>query len=153
MQTKLQEIRDRADKATVGPWKLWGMDVMHDPVGDSNIDTALLIANTEDPHRGLRTFNAEFIAHARQDVPYLLDAIERLENFIEKVLNQDIDVVNIASSLQQSQDRERVLRDALQKVEHMALTAELFGQKVYSMFADDRDEILKAIKQEDKQNA
>ncbi len=52
-------------------------------------------------------------------------------------------------ALHKHHKQERVLREALSKVESMDLTGELFGQKVYSMFADDRDEILKALKQED----
>ncbi len=57
------------------------MEVLADPVGDSNLDTALPIAHTNDPHRGLRTFNADFIAAAREAVPALL--AERAELLAE----------------------------------------------------------------------
>ena len=78
----LAAIRARADGATAGPWKTWAMQVLADPVGNSNLDDGLLIAHTSDPRRGLRTFNAEFIAHARIDVPMLLDEIERLARIV-----------------------------------------------------------------------
>ncbi|MFE4229153.1 hypothetical protein ACFRJ8_14840 [Arthrobacter sp. NPDC056886] len=81
----LDQIQRRADKATAGPWKLWGMDVMSDPVGNSDLDDALLIANTADPDRGLRTWNANFIAHARADVPYLLALVREQAAKLEAV--------------------------------------------------------------------
>jgi hypothetical protein len=68
----LDEIQKLCDQATPGPWKLWGMQVLQDPVGDSNVETARLIAKTDDPDRGLRTFNASFIAEARTYLPRLL---------------------------------------------------------------------------------
>jgi len=64
---------------------------------------------------------------------------------IDRLLKTNSDNVK---KLDEYQDRERVLREALGKVESMALTGELFGQKVYSMFSDDREEVLKALNQE-----
>jgi hypothetical protein len=75
LRAHLNQIRERAEAATAGPWKVWAMAVLADPVGDPNVDTALPIAETTDPHRGLRTFNADFIAAARRDVPVLLAAV------------------------------------------------------------------------------
>jgi hypothetical protein len=75
----LDRIEARAEAAAPGPWKTWAMQVLADPVGDSNLDTALLIAHTTDPHRGLRTFNADFIAAARADVPALVARVRALE--------------------------------------------------------------------------
>lgn len=92
MSERLDEIRARVDKATPGPWKLWAMSVMADPVGNSNFDDALLIADTHDPHRGLRTFNAQFIACARGDVPWLLarlDAVTALVDAAEAARGRD----------------------------------------------------------------
>jgi hypothetical protein len=74
----LDAIEARADAATEGPWKVWVMSVLADPVGRSNLDDGLLIADTTDPHRGLRTFNAHFIAAARTDVPVLVAEVRRL---------------------------------------------------------------------------
>lgn len=75
----LDVIEARAAAATPGPWKLWGMTVMADPLGNSNVDEAEDIARTSDPDRGLRTFNANFIAHARDDVPKLAAALRAAE--------------------------------------------------------------------------
>lgn len=73
---RLAEITARVEGATAGPWKTWGMSVMADPVGNSNLDDALPIASTADTRfRKPRTFNADFIAHARQDVPALVAAL------------------------------------------------------------------------------
>lgn len=77
--TQLDEIAARASRATKGPWKLWCMQVVTDPAGNSDIDDAQLIAHTAEPHRGLQTFNAEFIAHARTDVPKLVAALRAVE--------------------------------------------------------------------------
>lgn len=77
--TTLDEISERASRATQGPWKLWCMQVVTDPAGNSEIDDAQLIAHTADPHRGLQTFNAEFIAHAREDIPKLIAALRAVE--------------------------------------------------------------------------
>lgn len=75
VRRRLQEIGQRADNATPGPWKVWAMDVLADPVGNSNREDGLHIAITADPTRGPRTFNADFIADARTDVPDLLAAV------------------------------------------------------------------------------
>lgn len=75
----LDAIQARADAATAGPWKLWGMTVMDDPLGNSNVEDARDIAHTFEPDRGLRTFNATFIAHAREDVPKLVAVLRAVE--------------------------------------------------------------------------
>jgi len=56
------------------------MSVLADPVGDSNLDTAILVANTafRDANGHPRTNDADFIAAARLDVPALLAEVEIL---------------------------------------------------------------------------
>jgi hypothetical protein len=69
----LNEIRDRAEAATPGPWKSYieGREKMN---GSSFIMTA-----GEDIYlRGATDADQDFIAHARQDIPMLLAEIERL---------------------------------------------------------------------------
>ena len=70
------EARRLLAQITPGVWKLWGMDVMTDRDGTSNVDTAGLIARTADPDRGLRTFNASFIAAAPRLVADLADKLD-----------------------------------------------------------------------------
>lgn len=71
-------IEARANAATPGPWKLWGMTVMTDRHGTGDVADCDDIAFTADPDRGLRTFNADFIAHAREDIPALVAEVRRL---------------------------------------------------------------------------
>jgi hypothetical protein len=85
----LDQIESRAEAATPGPWKTWAMRVLADPVGDSNLDRAWLIAHTTDPHRGLRTFNADFIAAARADVPALVARVRALEAEVQQLQEQN----------------------------------------------------------------
>jgi hypothetical protein len=72
----LDGIKAQLSAITPGAWKVWGMGVMADPVGNSNVDDAHMIAVTSDPHRGLRTFNADFIASAPSTVARLTAAVE-----------------------------------------------------------------------------
>ena len=53
MTDRLEEIRSRAEAATPGPWEI-GVTYNHGR-------------------------NATFIAHAREDIPYLLAEVERLQ--------------------------------------------------------------------------
>ncbi len=57
---RIEERQEAARKATQGRWKLWGMEVRADPVGDSNLDTSLPVARTFH-ETGLFTFNANHI--------------------------------------------------------------------------------------------
>ena len=92
-------IKARAEIATPGPWKTWGMSVLADPVGDSNLDTAILVARTSyrNANGHPRTNDADFIAAARTDVPALLAEIERLRG---EVLNaREVDGLNVCRNL------------------------------------------------------
>ncbi|MBF8238890.1 hypothetical protein I1A23_06635 [Bacillus subtilis] len=83
---KLEEIRQRADAATEGPWRIGKQS----PNGLNNIGTigGLLTAQTTDED------DAIYIAHARQDIPWLISEIDRLNSGIDSVLydlrNEDI---------------------------------------------------------------
>ena len=85
-ELNLDAIRARADAATPGPWKTWGMGVLADPVGDSNLDTAIPVANTafRDAEGRPRTNDADFIAGARLDIPNLLAEVERLRSLLAR---------------------------------------------------------------------
>lgn len=79
----LEAIRSRADAATAGPWSV----ELYEGVRDSR---SRLMAKNE---RGFRTSladyltqaDAEFIAHAREDVPALLHAADLLRSMLEGV--------------------------------------------------------------------
>ena len=77
---RLAQIQDRAEKATPGVWKIWGMQVMADQKGTSVVDDAVLVAQTylSNDSGEPRTFDAQFIAQAHQDVPALVAALEEV---------------------------------------------------------------------------
>lgn len=67
-QTELEAIKARAAAATPGPWEFDGKgDIV--PDGDKSDFVAMIHYSAED---------AEFIAHARADVPALVAEVERL---------------------------------------------------------------------------
>jgi hypothetical protein len=90
----LEAIKARAEAATPGPWKLWGMSVQSDRHGTGEVDYSQTIAQTLDPDRGLRTFNAQFIAHAREDVPALVVEVERLRKELDEAQLRSIEARN-----------------------------------------------------------
>lgn len=79
-QEQLDAIRERTEKATEGPWDVEG------PAYCGPLDT-LVVYPVEDG--GALAYvqpsweDAEFIAHARQDVPALLAEVERLRAVIK----------------------------------------------------------------------
>lgn len=75
---EMAQIRARAEAATPGPWDLdaagghghrWGV------TGPESEDFEFLFYPADYPRHGV---DAEFIAHARSDVPRLLEEVERL---------------------------------------------------------------------------
>ncbi len=87
---ELNIIKERADRATKGPWKSYIEGRDHSS-GDSFIMTG--VNDGEDIRSeigkdiyltGATNADQDFIAHARQDIPILLDEIFRLKNEIEK---------------------------------------------------------------------
>ena len=94
---ELTAIRQRAEKATPGEWYTVGLPWNHEPF-------TWVIAGSEDPHQGKPVcdciyidswegdaeapdysqscIDMDFIAHARTDIPKLLDYIELLEKAI-----------------------------------------------------------------------
>ena len=79
----LTELRKVAEAATPGVWKLWGMSVMADQDGTSNVDTAVSVAHTlyRDEHGKPRTWDAQHIAtFDPPTVLALLDRVAELES-------------------------------------------------------------------------
>lgn len=81
--TRIDEIRERAEKATKGPWEWSGRKedadgFIYHPQGSYLADTLILLGDTyEDDHLDL-----DFIAHSREDIPYLLNRIKELEGLL-----------------------------------------------------------------------
>jgi hypothetical protein len=87
----LDAIRTRADAATVGPWReehgrIYAPDAVTTPHDDGSIPSLAMVwglgpskyatAPTGCISSGTEEANREFIAHAREDVPALLSALE-----------------------------------------------------------------------------
>lgn len=87
---ELDEIRDRVNRASVGPWHTepWNTLANGYLYGPAKIhwhkqpDTGLMKCF---PPTSFRYEDAEFIAHARQDIPLLLAEIERLKNEMRSI--------------------------------------------------------------------
>lgn len=65
---KLAEIEARADAATKGPWEI---------IGGNEYLTGLDVHIGPSDEGGIRLRDAEFLAHARTDVPELLEIIRK----------------------------------------------------------------------------
>lgn len=92
-QLDLDVIEQRANDATPGPWERW-----HDPVALVDRFVAGFPINTiQDSVGQFSAADAEFIAHARTDVPALVAEIRRLRaelaeaQFIERVMTHGLD--------------------------------------------------------------
>ena len=77
--SRIEEIRQRAEKATEGPWEIAtsGFHIGREirPKGMPQISIALCRGIL----LGQGPANAEFIARAREDVPHLLERVAELE--------------------------------------------------------------------------
>jgi hypothetical protein len=99
MTDRLDEIRARAEAATPGPWRWRGLLTAEGSeqtyagysqrvfrfTTDSLDTSPTLVAETFDGHSDTAPPNAEFIAHARDDIPYLLAEVERLRAALASV--------------------------------------------------------------------
>lgn len=92
-EERIAEIRARAEAATPGPWKA-GKDDFTKNIIEAVKDRGTIIVQRRDDHNMFwnsiiplkQTFSdADFIAHAREDVPALLEEVERLRAENEKL--------------------------------------------------------------------
>ena len=85
----LESIKERAEKATPGPWCVAGSerDYVIAKHGDSErcSDNPVIYADDDCLHG--RKEDAEFIAHARSDVPQLVDEVYRLRVMMQGVFD------------------------------------------------------------------
>jgi len=85
MKPDLKQIRERCEAATPEPWYVGedyygGISVRTKPTPATNIiGENAIFENTGRGIGDVTEEDAEFIAHARQDIPSLLDEIERLK--------------------------------------------------------------------------
>lgn len=76
----IRELETLHEAATPGKWKTWGMSVMWDERGDSNVAHAAKVANTyySAPNGSPRTNDADLICALRNALPALLSAAREL---------------------------------------------------------------------------
>lgn len=74
---ELAVIKERADKATEGPW-------MHSPYYEEDYGEVTSIKGV-DVAEYLTIEDAQFIAHAREDVPKLVAEVERLRSVVWRI--------------------------------------------------------------------
>ena len=78
---ELEEIRKRCDAATPGPWKSF-IEGRDHTSGSSFILTGSVGRRRDDIEMsGATGADQDFIAHAREDIPRLLEEIARLRKF------------------------------------------------------------------------
>lgn len=121
MQDRLKEIQDRVDKATDGPWIVSSEDICECPlcegegeVVSADIDGDGWTALAQTYGIGSMVFNnAQFIANAPSDIKFLLSALQEAQAEIKilKELNECF-----RCSVVSGGDRERVLREALERI-------------------------------------
>src|SRR6476661_1436555 len=83
-EEELKQIRERCDEATEGPWGTYNGCAIKalakfDGWKAPTIATVELLRKDYETH----ILNAEFIAHARTDIPKLLDEIEKLREALK----------------------------------------------------------------------
>ena len=92
MSDYLDQAAERIDAATEGPWEVLE-DSNQQPAGCGPIMEQLIVAGEDavlDWGNGTRKADAEFIAHAREDLPRLLAAVRAVE-----AVHEPIDALNV----------------------------------------------------------
>ena len=82
----IQEIRDRADKATPGPWTPEDANPHKPHKRFAFYIPEIMSAPSMPQYDGLTTEDAEFIAHSRTDVPRLVELVGEMAEALEAAL-------------------------------------------------------------------
>ena len=93
-QDELQAIKERAEKATSGPWYHTERDtqdieryICSDSTGDFVVSSGHYY---DEDWSEIKYDDAEFIANAREDIPQLVAEVERLQRKLRYLCNKDI---------------------------------------------------------------
>ena len=91
---QLKEIEERCNAATLGPWISCVEGRDHDS-GSNFIMTGSRSTRGEDIElTGATIADQDFIAHARQDIPQLVEEIRRLKNMLSELSHCPIQTPN-----------------------------------------------------------
>jgi hypothetical protein len=147
----IEAIRERAEKATEGPWKTFrdwprschsgpGFIVQHDRTEDIYDDDEFCYTVDPDENEGndLAPFViaqvmekedhgqadaiADFIAHARTDIPALLDEVESARRWVDKLLRERDDLTGVWNSC------ENTIKDLRDEVERLKEERDYFKE-------------------------
>lgn len=123
---RVQEIRARLEAATPGPWQTWP-DGTEESV--ESVSVGRFVCHLNSNMRQFRD-DAAFIAHARQDVPWLLarlDALEAERDYLESGFKTLLEVGKTqrdrARKAEAERDVLRVERDIARRVEQESSAA------------------------------
>ena len=130
IETRLAEIRARAEAATEGPWRASLLDGVEYEDGSSchrggiypSEKGAAPVLNTTNVDRR----NAEFIAHARTDLPSLLAAVETVRELHQPGPPYLLDVPEVCEHCSDNED-EREVAYPCQTVQALADALEVQG--------------------------
>lgn len=82
---ELAEIAARADAAAVGPWHSSKHDDFYGIVRDGQRPRCIAVLSNLATEMSQLALDAEFIAHARDDVPKLVAEVQRLREECERL--------------------------------------------------------------------
>ena len=88
----LQEIRDRADKATPGPWTAEDANPHKPHKRFAFYIPEIMSAPSMPQYDGLTEEDAEFIAHSRADVPRLVELVAEMAEQLECLIPRGCDI-------------------------------------------------------------
>lgn len=112
---QLNAIKERAAKATPGPWKFGATGLLH------SVETHEQLLRTQIPGGIVaRWVDTQFIAHSREDIPALVAEVERL-NTVKHRLNSDVELYRkqyegTQIQLSESEAENAQLREALTRI-------------------------------------
>ena len=111
---QIKEIEARAEAATPGPWE---QDTPYVDVKKSEfVRNAICVVGVCDQNR----LDAAFIAHARQDIPSLLDTIEAQQQENQQLKHGKYGVEYYRQEIEQLQAQNKELRDGLWRISEVA---------------------------------
>ena len=88
----LQEVRDRADKATPGPWTAEDANPHKPHKRFAFYIPEIMSAPSMPQYDGLTEEDAEFIAHSRADVPRLVELVAEMAEQLECLIPRGCDI-------------------------------------------------------------
>ena len=114
MKPDLQAIRERAEKATAGPWIYMRnlLGIFAENIAKSNLLFSFLFYKDQGAQASV--YDAEFVAHARADIPAMLEYISDLEAVAESV--KELEIIHKCEDTHEEISRRENLFDALYRL-------------------------------------